>query len=396
MTQAKMFIRHHGTNAAQLVLAASFCLLFLTATAFGNQTLSPLAGRIGEFRAAGPTSTVERTVSAVSLASFPVTQALTRSYLSAENERLSVTLIEARTETAAYALLTALAEEARRAETLAGSAAVGTWSYVGPNRVIFFKGNTVALVEGRSPIAPEKLLALAGALAEPLDRGEGDIPPLVRHLPEWETAQNRAVFAVTLEGLQAAAGNRPALDAVSFAGGTEAVTAPYGAARLVIVEYTTPQFAAENDRRITGHLQDLKNAGEPLPSLYRRVGNYAVFVFDAPNEAFARRLVDSISYEQVVRWLGHNPRAWERLERAYNRMTAGIVVSTLKATGVALLFCLGLGAIVGGAVFSRRRMRAARFRNYTDAGDMIRLNIDELTTQNDPSRLLGPVDARSR
>ncbi|MCV5690619.1 hypothetical protein OFN32_41060, partial [Escherichia coli] len=78
-----------------------------------------------------------------SLASFPVTQALTRSYLGAENERLSVTLIEARTETAAYALLTALAEEARRAETLAGSAAVGTWSYIGPNRVIFFKGNTV-------------------------------------------------------------------------------------------------------------------------------------------------------------------------------------------------------------------------------------------------------------
>jgi len=391
MTHIEKLIRLCRSSATRSIIAAScgFILVLLAVVVHGNQTMSPLAGRVGEFRASGPATSVEGAVNDVSLSAFPIIRATTRSYLGAENERLTVTLIEARTEPAAYALLTALAEEARRTEPLTGSDAVGTWSYVGSNRAIFFKGGTVVLIESRSPITPEKLIDLARELAEPLDRGEGDIPSLVRHLPEWETAQNRAVFAVTLEGLQAAVGHRPALNAVSFAGGAEAVTAPYGAARLVIVEHTTPQFAAENDRRITGHLQDLKDAGQPLPSLYRRIGNYSVFVFDAPDEAFARRLADSISYEQVVRWLGHNPHAWERLERAYSRMTAGIVVSTLKATGVALLFCLGIGAIVGGFVFSRRRTRAARFRNYTDAGDMIRLNIDEMTAQNDPSRLLG-------
>ena len=366
------------------------CALLLSLPVRGaGEAANLLPDRIGEFQAAG--SPRGGAFEDYPLAEFPVLDTVKRIYLDQARAPYSVTLVRLRTEPAAYALLTSVADRLRQREAVVGSDQIGTWGVIAPSEIAFFKGACFVLVSKQKLGTSEGLRSLARGLAEKLDRGEGDIPPLVRHLPDWESAQNRAVFTLSLGELQAAAGHRPALEALSFDGGTEAITASYGPARLVIVEHTTPQFAADNDRRIIEHLKNLRAIGAPLPSLYRRIGNYAVFVFDAPDEGFARRLADAIRYEQVVRWLGPNPRAWERWERAYNRMTASVVVTTLKVTGLALILCLSIGSVLGGVVFFRRRARAAKFKNYTDAGDMVRLNIDELTAQTDPTRLLGPA-----
>ncbi|MBV9958211.1 MAG: hypothetical protein JO360_07310, partial [Acidobacteria bacterium] len=176
---------------------------------------------------------------------------------------------------------------------------------------------------------------------------------------------------------------------LNFTGGAEAVTATYGNERLVIIENTTPQLATENDARINAKINELKSSGQPVPSAYRRVGNYSVFVFDAPDEATAAQLIDKISYEQVVQWLGNNPHWMERAEREYRQTTAGVILSVIKGTGLSLLICLGIGGIFGSIVFRRRRAQAAMTEAYSDAGGMLRLNLDEMTPQADPSRLLG-------
>ena len=49
-----------------------------------------------------------------------------------------------------------------------------------------------------------------------------------------------------------------------------------------------------------------------------------------------------------------------------------------------------LGGVLGALLFNRRRTQQSTHEAYSDAGGMLRLNIDELTPQTDPARLLGP------
>src|SRR5205085_10356059 len=157
------------------------------------------------------------------------------------------------------------------------------------------------------------------------------------------------------------AGARPVLDAVNFDESTEAVTAKYGNARLVIVEFPTPQHAFDADAAINKRIAELSATGQPVPSSYRRVGNYSVFVFDAPDAAVAEKLASGVKYEKDVRWLGRNPHEEEIATRAYTSLMGGVVLTTLITTGLAILLCLTVGGIIGGAIFlSRRAQHAAR------------------------------------
>ncbi|HYX41388.1 MAG TPA: hypothetical protein VE821_06810, partial [Pyrinomonadaceae bacterium] len=236
------------------------------------------------------------------------------------------------------------------------------------------------------------LINFARTLAGTLDKGTGEIPPLATHLPAWNTAQERAVYGVSLSGLQAVVRNQPVLDAVSFAGGTEAVTAKYDQGQVVISEFQTPQLAADNDARVGQRIAELRAQNQAVPSAYRRVGNYAVFVFDAPSEQAANGLIDQVKYEKVVQWLGDDPHRFERANRFWLNMSGSLIINTVKATALAILLCLGIGSVFGSVIFARRRAQAALREQYTDAGGMVRLNLDELAAQPAPARLLPPVD----
>jgi hypothetical protein len=173
------------------------------------------------------------------------------------------------------------------------------------------------------------------------------------------------------------------LEAINFDGGAEAVSANYGQSQLLIVEFTTPQFSIDNDQRIWTKIDELKKRGEPVPTAYRRVGNYSVFVFSAPDEKTANALIDQVKYEQVVQWLGEDPHLAERLQRYFTQTSAGVLVAVLKSSGLSLLFCLAAGALIGTMMFRHRR--AQRAATYSDAGGSVRLNLDDLT---------GPVASR--
>jgi hypothetical protein len=228
------------------------------------------------------------------------------------------------------------------------------------------------------------LLFCVGAAAQPVDLIEtdsGGVPVLVQHLPDWEAVAARAAHVTTLPELSRAVGGgrgEPTLDVVSFAGGTEAVTADYGAAgRLVIVEFSTPQFAADADRAISARIAELRAAHQSVPTVYQRKGNYSVFVFGATDEAAAHALVDRVHYEKDVRWLGRDPHTNEKANRYWINMSASVLVNTIKAAGLAIVLCLGVGSIFGTLVFRRRRAQAALTARYSDAGGMMRLNLDD-------------------
>jgi hypothetical protein len=61
----------------------------------------------------------------------------------------------------------------------------------------------------------------------------------------------------------------------------------------------------------------------------------------------------------------------------------------VKASGIALVLCLTAGGLFGGLLFLKRRAQQKTVDAYSDAGGMLRLNLDEMTPRTDPARLLG-------
>lgn len=357
-----------------------------------------LPDKLGEFRAAGPVESIERVL--IEMDRAPERNGISswakRSYVAPDGSRFSAILTTTRSDSAAYA---ELSESRRKSESSGneggtGDAGVGTAGFSlwdgKYNNLHFFKGRVKAVVreDGRSN-GLKPLTGFAKTLAETLDRGEGDIPVLVKHLPNWQEARRVALYVVSIDTLKEKFGDASIFSAVDFGGGAEAVAAPYDKSELVIVEFNTPQLASDNDARITAKLQELRSQGQPVPTAYRRVGNYSVFVFDAPSQEVANQLIDQVKYEQMVQWLGENPYRYERALREFTQTTLGVFVNVVKGSGLALVSCLAVGGLIGGLMFVRRRTQQRDADAYADAGAMLRLNLDELTPETDAARLLG-------
>ena len=224
--------------------------------------------------------------------------------------------------------------------------------------------------------------------SKPATSNEDEIPVLIKHLPPPEEAQKNAVFLNSFSDLEKLGFQHPVLSAVQSGGDADAALANYAPSKVLIIEFHTPQLASDNDQRIIARIQELWRLGQPAPTAYRRVGNYSVFVFDAPDEQTAKHLIDQVKYEQVVQWLGDNPNILKEAERRYVNTTLGVLIAVMKASGYAALLCLGTGALIGGLLFSYRRSQQKAATAYSDAGGMLRLNLDEMTAETNPSRLL--------
>lgn len=372
------------------VLAVS--VLFVTATVVSaelgiSDSAKLLPDKIESFRAIGPAQMpVPGIFELVSAEEVGALSSAARTYQDSQNSTFNIIVVHAGTESGAYALLTRIAGEGKDSIK---TGAVGTASIVTASEIDFYKGENLVRVSGgsKSPAASDELLQMARAYAGTLPSGDDDIPVLVKHLPNLPTPTGGSLYAVTLNGLKKVVPNQPVLDVLTFEGGTEAVSAHYGQTQLVIVEFTTPQFSIDNDQRVTPKIQELKGQGQPAPTAYRRVGNYSVFVFNAPDEKAANQLIDQVKYEKVVQWLGDDPHLYERLQRYFAQTSAGVLVSVLKGSGLSLIFCLGIGVLIGTLLFRHRRAQKAAA--YSDAGGSVRLNLDELTSTVKSDRLLG-------
>jgi hypothetical protein len=353
-----------------------------------------LPDKLGDFKAVSSARAFEDQ-SADTIGSFDVISAAIRSYQSRKGETVSVALVVTRSASSAYALLTNSGCPGGQSEENGLLAELGTKRCVFANKVLFARGPIFVAVEFKKgeSVTPEALKSLASVLAPNLDKGDDDVPVLVKHLPDWQNTQRRISYAANKNTLENVLRNQPVLDAVNFEGGAEAAVAHYDAGTLAIIEFNTPQIATTNDHDIAAKLKELRATvppvGTSLPPAYRRVGNYAVFVFDAPNEQAANQLIDQVKYQQVVQWLGENPFAYEQATREFTETTLGVFVSVVKTSGLALVACLAAGGFFGALLFRFRRSQQRAREAYSDSDAMIRLNLDDLTPESDPARLLG-------
>jgi hypothetical protein len=178
-------------------------------------------------------------------------------------------------------------------------------------------------------------------------------------------------------------GDRPVLDLIDFAGGTEAAVAPYDVGHLLLIEYSSPQASIDADSAITSKLAAVNDA----LTRYRRIGNYNAFVFDASDQAAADALLDQIKYEKTVQWLGKNPFSISA-ERAFVLTTSDIFLSTVLVIVMGIGTSILLGMVAGYFFFLFREQKRAGMRAFSDAGGMTRLNLDGLTPDILPERLL--------
>ena len=289
----------------------------------------------------------------------------------------------------AYELLTQVAAAARaKNPNLEITADYGTAGFASEGEIAFFKGTSFVRLRKLKGATTDNLNSCAHIESDLIDKGEGEIPALIKHLPNPDQAQKNAVYLNSFADLHRLPFQHAVFDAVQSGGNADAALATYGLSKVLIVEFNTPQLATENDKRIIARIQELWKLGQPAPTAYRRVGNYSVFVFDAPDEQTAKQLIDQVKYEQVVQWLGENPNILKEAEKRYVNTTLGVLVTVLKASGWALITCLGMGGLIGGLLFTYRRSQQKAVSAFSDAGGMLRLNLDELTPETDPGRLL--------
>ncbi len=335
-----------------------------------SEVIKLLPDTIGSFRADGPAQGIELE----QVIGWPVvTAGAERKYSRDDGVSFSIGLARTESESSAYALLTQLVPRDQKIEV----DKIGTASSSSPERIVFSRGATVATITwtNKSPGAGEDIRAALTDFSRTLPTSEDDVPPLVKHLPAGYSSAH-PMYVVSQLGLKNLV-SQPIIDVLTFDGGTEAVVANYGQSQLAIVEFTTPQMSIDNDSRVWTKIAELKSQGQPAPSAYRRVGNYSVFVFNAPDEKSANALVDQVKYEQVVQWLGDDPHLYDRMQRYFAQTSAGVLVAVLKSSGLSLILCLGIGGLVGALLFRHRR--AQRAAAFTDAGGSIRLNLDELS-----------------
>ncbi|HSK63598.1 MAG TPA: DUF6599 family protein, partial [Pyrinomonadaceae bacterium] len=195
-------------------------------------------------------------------------------YVAGNGERFSVDIARFRQDGEAYQVLSFVAARGRTKEARneIGNAP-GTAGFIAPGEIVFFKGAHVVSVRSLKPGATSSNLhALAQAIGATLDKGEGEIPALLKHLPNPDEAQRTAIYLNSIDTLDDLGAQLPAMSAVRADGNADAALATLASGKVLLVEFNTPQLATENDQRIIARIQELWKLGQPAPAAYRRVG----------------------------------------------------------------------------------------------------------------------------
>ncbi len=245
-------------------------------------------------------------------------------------------------------------------------------------------GNVVIHADGGTDAARA---TLCDAIVASLGRPAPDAP-IVGDLPGPGRIDSSVRYVSSLEMLRRF---RPDLvdDVYRFgAGGADAVVAEYaqeGAApaRLLIVEYQTPQLAGEAERSVTAWFEGLDPAVRATRVL-KREGNFLIEATDVANPDSFRQTVEAVKYEYQIKMLqGADPAVGlDARKEAYT--TAMLLLGSVRLVGAGVLLALMIGMTIGAIVFMRRRKAAENI--FSDAGGMVHLQLEAPTPMLEPRR----------
>jgi hypothetical protein len=128
-------------------------------------------------------------------------------------------------------------------------------------------------------------------------------------------------------------------------------------------------------KRATAFISSLPE-NEQQQIILKRVGNYIVEAVNVRDRELGEGLINSVEYPYTVKWL-RNP-LWPTNDPFRVQKAAEMLVSTFGLLGLIIATVLTVGTVFGTTIFLKRRKRQQEV--FSDAGGMLRLDIDQLET----------------
>jgi hypothetical protein len=252
------------------------------------------------------------------------------------------------------------------------------------NRVLFYQGNILvdAIFDKLSVMSAAELRELAGVLPSPAGNAR-NLPPLPTYLPKQAYQKNTAKYIlgpVTLDRV----GSPLPTSMVDFKSGAEVVIGKYqakaGDSTLMLIEYPTPQIAAEKLRQIdAAHVATPQQPTAPsmvdvAPFFDKRTGPIIVIAAGPLAVSEANSLLGSVSYEADVTW---NENTY--LSKKDN--LANLLFNVIVLCGIVVGVSLVAGFAFGGFRILMKRIFPDRVFDRPDDMEIISLHLGETLEQ---------------
>jgi hypothetical protein len=248
------------------------------------------------------------------------------------------------------------------------------------NRVLFYQGNVLvdAVFDKVTAMSAAELRELAGALPQP--RGSaGKLPTLRNYLPRRGYQKNSEKYATGPAALDRMNAPLPS-SVVDFKSDVEVVLAKYAAeagdATLMLIEYPTPQLAAEKLRQIeaehqvTGQQPGTATIVDVGPFFDKRTGPIVVVAAGPLSHREAEAMLGSVSYDADVTW---NENTY--LDKKNN--LANLLFNVIVLCGIVIGLALVVGIGFGGARIMLKRIFPGRVFDRPEEMEIIRLHLEE-------------------
>jgi hypothetical protein len=251
-------------------------------------------------------------------------------------------------------------------------------------RVLFWQQAIIvdATFDHLTGMSGAELRELANALPK-TPGGAGVPPPLPGYLPQAGLDPQSTRYALGPIGYARGGGVLPS-SLVDFTKGAEVITAQYsnrdGSGPLTVIDYPTPQLAAERARAVAAFLaagntpaaQWSTPLAESSPAALqtRRSGPLLAVASGSFSADAARKLISDVNYTADVTW-NHTQGAVSDVSKTA-RLLIGIIFLTAILGGSALL----LGIFFGGGRALYRRLRGKPASSVADT-EFITLHLSE-------------------
>jgi len=263
------------------------------------------------------------------------------------------------------------------------------------NRVLFYQGNVLvdAVFDRMSVMSAAQLRELAGLLPQ-AEGNKGNLPALPTYLPKRALGKNPEknleknttkyiLGPVTLDRV----GSPLPGSMVDFKSGAEVVMGKYAAAAgdatLMLIEYPTPQIAAERLRQIdASHQVTQQQPGvasilDVGPFFDTRTGPIIVIAAGPLSKSEARSLMSSISYEADITWN-------ENTYASKKDNLANFLFNAIVLCGIVVGLALVAGVAFGGLRIIVKRIFPDSVFDRREAMEIISLHLED-----EPRRLPG-------
>ncbi len=250
----------------------------------------------------------------------------------------------------------------------------------GAHHIIFWTGDTLldGVFSQLTAMSASDLRELASMLPQP--DGTANLPPqLPANLPPAGLQSDSIRYAVGADAYARSGGVLPP-SLIDFSRDVEAVTAEYqtrgGDGALTLLNYPTPQIAAERLHAIQSYLQNHDAASVPQALhesstsslIVRRSGPIVILTSGSFTADQARQLSETVHYDADVTW--NNPKGYISEQTRAAKLVLGIFALIAVLLGITII----IGFFFGGGRILIRKLRGKPATSLEEA-EFIKLDL---------------------